>query len=59
MVEKVRIEKWGLDPDSGAKHSGFESLLPSSQADPREAASYCPSPGALRLPDQALGVPWR
>lgn len=54
MVEKVRMEKWDLHRDSGAKSSVFGSLLPSAQADPREAASYCPSPRTLRLPDQAL-----
>lgn len=57
IVERVRTEKWDLHLDRGAKGSGFGCLLPSAQADPREAASYCPSPRVSRLPDQAL-VSW-
>lgn len=53
IVEKVRMEKWDLHLDMGAKSSGFGSLLPSAQADLREVASYCPSPRALRLAYQA------
>lgn len=41
------MEKGDLHLDGGVEGPGFRTLLPSPQADPREAASYCSSPRAL------------